>query len=193
MAARPKAHNETQAKEFERLDNQFKETEANLKNVTQDELNKAPRMEHEPQTKIAAKDQDKVQDLYLKPSVTFGSKEKFNEKFRDDYNFAKEYVYFIAENFEIIGETIEIWTKPFPGCPAEFWKVPVNKPLYGPRYLAEQIKKCNYHRLVMKDVNTGVAREGTFFGQMAADTTIPRLDARPATTKRSVFMGASSF
>jgi len=63
-------------------------------------------------------------------------------------NFQKEYVQFIAENKEIIGETIEIWTRPFGGMPAEFWKVPVNKPVWGPRYLAEQIKRCYY--LVIK-------------------------------------------
>ena len=96
----------------------------------------------EPQTKISQSDIAKSKDVYLKPAKTIGSKERFNEKFREDYNFSKEYVQFIAENKECIGETTELWTKPYPGLPAEFWQVPSNKPVWGPRYLAERIKGC---------------------------------------------------
>jgi len=33
--------------------------------------------------------------------------------------------------------------KPFPGMPAEEWAIPTNKPINGPRYVAEQIKKMH--------------------------------------------------
>ena len=108
--------------------------------------------------------------------------------------FSKEYVHFIAENKEIIGEAIELWTKPYAGLPAEYWRVPVNKPVWGPRYLAEQIKSKFYHRLVMQqNVVTGGDHMGQYYGSMAVDTTVQRLDAYPVTSKKSVFMGANSF
>lgn len=45
----------------------------------------------------------------------------------------------------------------------------------------------------MKDTVTERGAVGNFFGTMAADTTVQRLDAHPVNDKRSVFMGASSF
>jgi len=121
------------------------------------------------------------------------SPDKFNETFRENHNFIKEYVSFIAENREIIGEMIEIWTRPMGGMPAEFWKVPVNKKVYGPRYLAEQIKKCYYHRLVMQNIVTENNHAGQMYGTMVADSTIQRLDAIPVGDKKSVFLGVSGF
>jgi hypothetical protein len=100
----------------------------------------------------------------------------------------------IAENKEIIGETIEIWTRPYGGMPAEFWKVPCNKPVWGPRYLAEQIKRAHYHRLTMQENRiVGSDGMGQYFGSMAVDSTIQRLDAMPVSTRKSLFMGSSSF
>ncbi len=174
------------AKQFESFDNQIKE-------MTMDRMNEAPKLDQEQQTKIAQSDIEKMKDVYLKPFKTIGSKEKFNEKFRDDYNFAKEYVNFIAENKEIIGETIEMWTKAFPGMPAEFWKIPVNKPIWAPRYVAEQIKGRKYHRLVMQDNVTHREGHGQFYGSLAVDTSVQRLDAIPTTGRKSIFMGANSF
>ena len=123
------------------------------------------------------------------------SKDKFNEKFRESYNFQKEFVCFEAENHEIIGEEIDIWTRPFGGMAAEEWKVPVNIPVWGPRYLAEQIKRKSYHRLVMKENQiTGSDQKGhQYFGSMAADSTIQRLDARPVSQRKSVFISDKGF
>jgi len=75
--------------------------------------------------------------------------------------------------------------------PAEEWKVPVNKPLWAPRYVAERIKGCKYHRLVMQQsTSTSADGMGQYYGSMVADTTIQRLDAIPMSTRKSVFMGA---
>ncbi len=180
--------------ELEKLENQFNAQQDSLKSLSLDKMNEAPLKEIEPQTKLAQSEIEKSKEIYLKPSRTISSKESFNEKWRSDYNFSKEYVQFIAENKEIIGETIEIWTKSFPGIPAEFWKVPVNKPIWGPRYLAERIRDCKHHRLVMQQ-NTITSSDGMgqYYGTMAVDTTIERLTAIPVSTKKSVFMGAHSF
>ena len=178
-------------KETEKLSNQFDEFDKSVKNLTMDEMNKSPVLETEPQTKISQKDLEKSPDIYLKPEKTIGCKEKFNEKFREEYNFKKEYVQFIAEHKEIIGETIECWTKAFPGVSAEFWKVPVNKPVWGPRYLAEQLHSRGYHRLVMDESTiVGSDSNAKYYGRMVAKNFIHRLDAQPVSNKKSIFMGA---
>jgi hypothetical protein len=88
---------------------------------------------------------------------------------------------------------IEIWTRPYGGVPAEFWKVPVNKPIWGPRHLAEQIKRCSYHRLSMQNTTTNSDGVGQYYGSLAVDSTIQRLDARPVSTRKSIFMGSKNF
>jgi len=182
-------------KELEQAEKQFEEFDAQVKEMTMDRMNAAPKNEVEPQTKLAQSEIEKCKDIYLKPKRTIGCKEKFNEKFRDKYNFDKEYVHFIAENHEIIGETIDLWSRPYPGMPAEEWSIPTNKPVWAPRYVAEQIKRKSYHRLKMEENRTtGSDGLGTYYGTMAVDTTIPRLDVRPAQlAKKSIFMGATSF
>lgn len=180
-------------KELDKAQEQFDEFDKNIKEMTLDRMNAAPKEEVEPQTKIASRDLQKANNIYLKPEkiISCSPKDKFNERFRDKYNFDKEYVQFIAENKEIIGETIELWTRPYGGMPAEFWKVPVNKPVWGPRYLAERIKGCRYHRLVMQqNVATGADGMGQYYGAMAVDTAVQRLDAMPVSSQRSIFMGA---
>lgn len=181
----------TAEKELDKAQEQFQAFDENVKSMTMDRMNQAPKEEAEPQHKMSTREQQAAPDFYLKPAKTISGSGKFNEKFREDYNFQKEFVQFIAENREI-GSLIEIWTRPFPGMPAEFWEVPCNKPVWGPRYLAEQIKSKSYHRLVMQEnVITQEVGVGRMYGQLAADTTIQRLDARPVSSRKSLFMGVS--
>lgn len=190
---KPKVALGSAQKELDKAQEQFDQYEKNIKDLTLDRMNAAPMEESEMQTKLSSRQIADAKDIYLKPFKTIQSREKFNEKFREEYNFAKEYVYIIAENKEIIGETIEKWTKPFPGMPAEFWQIPVNKPIWVPRYVAEELKRCFYHRLRTEDVGTSSDGVGKYYGTMVVDTTIPRLDAHPVTKRKSIFMGASSF
>lgn len=176
MAKRP----DIKETEMQKLEGQFQTFEDSMKELTQERMNEAPKMEMEQQTKLSSQQIAKSKDFYIKPSKTVGSKEKFNERFREEYEYKKEYVRFIAENKEIIGESIPVWTKPYPGMPAEEWMVPVNKPIWGPRYLAEQIKRKYYHRLVMKEDVISQDSTGSMYGRMVSDSTIPRLDAYPA-------------
>ncbi len=190
---RPKV-NSLGDKELNKAEEKFKEFDENIQEMTLDRMNAAPKLEQEPQTKIAQKDLDKCKDIYLKPIRTVGSRESFNEKYREDYNFKKEYVYFTAENKEIIGDALDFWTKPFAGMPAEEWKVPVNTPLWAPRYVAEQIKGCKYHILKMSQTqSTGADGMGQYYGSMAVQNTVQRLDAIPMEKRRSVFMGSNAF
>ena len=189
MIERPKVKPEHE-KELDKVQKNFEAFDKEIKEKTVDRMNQAPKLEFEPQTKISQSEIAKSHDIYLKPSKAIMCKNKFNEDFRDQYNFEKEYVQFIAENIEIQGETIELWTKRFPGQPAEFWQIPVNKPVWAPRYVAEQITRCTYHRLVMQDKPTSVEGGMTYYGSMTVDKTVNRLDARPVSSRKSIFMGA---
>jgi hypothetical protein len=193
MSRKPNLPTESE-KEIEKLEKQFDAFDQNIKEMSFDRMNAAKKEDNEPQTKISSMDLEKSKDFYLKPKRSIFSKEKFNEKFREDYNFAKEYVRFIAENKEIIGETINMWTKPFPGLPAEEWEIPTNKPIFGPRYLAEQITKCKYHKFVMQQHQvTGTDGVGQYYGSMVLDTIVNRLDAIPVSERKSIFMGSNAF
>ena len=191
VARKPKNLNSSAEKELDNAQKQFDKFENEIKDLTLDRMNQAPKIEADQQTQISRSEIQKKPDHYLKPKRTIGSREKFNERFREDYNFKREYVQFIAENKEIIGESIPMWTKPFPGVPAEEWEVPVNKPIWGPRYLAEQIKGCKYHKLSMQNSMTNSDGIGQFYGSMVVDNTIQRLDAIPVSQHKSVFVGAS--
>lgn len=200
---RPKVSNSASQRELDKVQVQLDAFEDQVKDLTLDRMNMAPKEEKEPQTNLSSSQIDKSKEIYLKPKKSIGpgvepksgKREQFNENFRDQWNFAKEYVQFIAENKEIIGESIQdIWTKPFPGVNCESWDVPVNKPVWGPRYLAEQIKRCSYHRLTMQE-NRVVSTDGMgqYYGGMAIDSTVQRLDAHPVSTRKSIFMGAANF
>jgi hypothetical protein len=191
---RPKVNSAGQ-KELDKAEAQFESFDNQVKEMTLDRMNKAPLKESEPQRKVSDN------EIYLKPHRSFppgvnpktGEREKFNEKFRAEYEFQMENVRFIAQNNEIIGETIEFDLKKFPGTPITSWKVPVNKPVWAPRMVAERIKGCKHHKLIMQDRSTGYDDMGQYYGTMAVDTTVQRLDAFPAVESKSVFMGATNF
>lgn len=189
-----KSENSLVEKELEKAEQNFKAFDDSIKEMTLDRSNEAPKKEMEQQTKLSSSDIEKKNEIYLKPKRTISSKEKFNEKFREDYNFAKEYVNFIAENKENIGETITMWSKPFPGMPAEEWEIPANKPIWAPRYIADQLKSRSYHRFIMQDIaSSGEVKSAQYYNTIAVDTTIQRLDAHPVSTRKSIFMGSNKF
>lgn len=190
---KPKTSSDYAQTELDKAEKQFNEFDKSVKELTMDRMNAAPKEESEPETKISTRQAQNAKDVYLKPKRSIGAKDKFNEKFREKYEFDKQYVKFIAENKEITGETIDIWTRPYGGMPAEWWEVPCNKPVWGPRYLAEQIKRKFYHRLVMQQTPTEHTGVGTMYGSMAVDTTVPRLDAHPVSERKSIFMGSTTF
>ncbi len=181
-------------RELEKAEKQFEKFDNEVKAMTLDRLNQTAKQEREEQTKLSQNQIEKSKEIYLKPKKSIGCKEKFNEKYRSQYDFDREYVHFIAENHEVIGETIDLWTRPYAGMPAEEWDVPVNVPVWAPRYVAEQIKRKFYHVLKMDETKTvGSDGQGQYYGRMAVDTCVPRLDARPVSRNKSIFMGAGGF
>lgn len=176
MADKPKSL----SKELERADEQFKAFDDQVKSLTVDEVAKATLHETEPQTKLSDREANKMDAPVIKPSRTMSCKNKFNERFRAEYEEDRQLVKCIAENNEVKGETIELWTKFYPGVPAEFWQVPVGKPVYLPKYVAKRLSECEYHRFVMEDsINTGTDGMGTYHGALAVKETRRRLDCRP--------------
>ena len=195
VAEKPKVAGSLAEKEIDKAAAQFDKFDENVKSLTLDRMNaEAKKPDTDPIAPIAQVDLQKNNDIYLKPRRSIGSREKFNERFRKEYEFMSEYVNFKAFNNEIVGEAIEFWTKPFPGMPAQEWVVPVSKPVWAPRFVAEKLKRSTYHRLVM-DETKKVSDDGRVaeYGQMEVDTTIQRLDALPVSKQRSIFMGANSF
>jgi|SRR5215469_1348628 len=192
MTERPKVKSSSE-KELDKAEEQFKAFEKNIHDLNVDTLNQAPKLDLEPSNRLSQQEISESRDIYLKPYRSISSREKFNEDYRSEFNFKKEYVYFIAENHEVIGEDIDLWTKPFAGMPAEEWKVPTNKPIWAPRYVAERIKECKYHVMAMAEKTTNADSNTQFYGQMVVQNTKQRLDALPATKQRSIFMGAGVF
>ncbi len=191
MVDKPAPRSSLGEKELDKAEKHFEEFDANVRSLTLDRMNMAPKAEQDTQSKVSQNDLSKTTDVYLKPFRSIASREKFNENYRKEYEYASEYVNFIAENKMIIGEIIEMWTKPFAGMPAQEWKIPVNKPIWAPRYVAEQIKRAKYHILSMRDtVTNGLDQMGQYYGSMAVDSTVQRLDAHPIGGSKSIFMGA---
>lgn len=197
---KPKVNSEGQ-RELDKAIQQFDAFDSQVKEMTLDRMNQAPVKEVDQQTKMSQEELAKSKEIYLKPKRSFppgvnpktGEREKFNEKFRAEYEFQKEYVRFIAQNNEIIGESIEFDLKKFPGTNVESWVVPVNKPVWAPRMVAERIKGSKYHKLTMQDNVRSSDGTAQYYGTMAVENTIQRLDAQPAPERRSVFTGQSSF
>lgn len=183
--------NSSGEKELTKVEGQIKEFNDSVNKLTVDAMNQAPLNLVEPQTNLSKNQLQNAKEIYLKPHKSIGSREKFNEDYRKEYEEAKQYVHFIAENKEVIGEDIDLWTKPFAGMPAEWWKVPVNKPIHAPRYVAEQIKRCRYHKMVMRDAVTNGDGNVQYYGAMAVDSTEQRLDAHPVNETKSIFMSSS--
>jgi len=177
----PKVNSEGQ-KELAKTAEQFEAFDEKVKSMTLDRMNKAPLEDFEPQTKMSTREQNKADALYIKPIRSINSRERFDEKQRAAHTEAWRYVKCIVENYEIIGEPIEVWTKKFPGDSYHFWKVPVNKPIYIPKLLAEQLSQCRYHRLTMEPSSNQVSnvdQMGTYVGTVVVDSVKQRIDCKP--------------
>jgi len=189
-------HNKTPARKpkanVSPIQDQLAALEADMLGTTMDSMTGAPRKESEPQYKIAQQD---INDssMYLKPVKMHASREPFNEKFRDSYEFDKKYVQMIAQHNECKGDSIDMWCKPYPGVPATEWIVPVGVPVYVPRFVAEQIKRKFYHTLKMETKPIGDTQHGTYYGAITVKETVNRIDCQPCTNRKSLFFSEEDF
>lgn len=189
MAGKPNLNSPSAQKELDKVEEQFDVQEQEIKSLNLDRV--LPSKENYPEHQISSKEIEKSPDIYIKPKRSFPSREKFNEKFRDQYNRAKEYVHYTVQHEEIKGENVDFWTKPFPGVPAEEWSIPSGKAVWIPRYVADHLENnCTYHRLRTQDRPTSVEGGMTYFGSMVVDELIYRISARPVSTRRTISMGS---
>lgn len=185
MARMPSVNSEGQ-KELEKVSEQFD----NYKSEVDTLLEKRNVTGEAPEHQISQKEIEKSTDVYIKPNRVIMSKEKFNEKFRDQYNQAKEYVHYTVEHHECKGDAVEMWTKPYPGVPAEFWIIPTSKAVWVPKYVMDKLEHgCTYRRLKTVDRNYSQDHMGTqYFGQLVQDEVNYRISARPVSTRKSFSM-----
>lgn len=166
-------------KEIDRLDAEFNAKQQQMSSLSQDEMNKAPIAETEHQTKLSKQEVKQYDAPEIKPSQTIPGIGKRKPEQDNLRRRAWELVKVVAENCEVIGEKIELWHKaPFSGEPCTFWQIPVNKPIYIPRFLADHLMTRNYHRLVMQETPVENNQYGQVIGQMIASETRRRLDCR---------------
>ncbi len=125
-------------------------------------LNKeVPLEEKDPYTKLSRREMDLADAPYITPvrEISRPNVAQYGEKGKFHYNSAHDkrredgwkYIKVTVDNYEAIGQTIEM-TSALWGCePAYLWHVPVNRPIWIPLFLAKMIKGCRYHEIVMKD------------------------------------------
>lgn len=192
---RPRLNAEGQ-KELDKVEEQIESIESQVQSTTFDQTRAAPKHEAEPQTKLAQSEIEKSKEIYLKPKRSLppgvnpktGEKEKFNEKLRDEYNYQKEYVEFTAENHEVIGESIDLWVKKFPGTCTEEWIIPTNKPVWAPRYVRERIEDCGY--TVFKASQSLHSDNGiSYTGYLEVQERKNRLSTKDVSKKKNIYMG----
>lgn len=151
-----------------------------MKSLNVDDIQTAPIKEEDPQTKISKKAIDDLDAPKIRPSKTFAPIDKPRPEHDSLRKRAWEYVKVIAENKEVIGETIQSWYKPpISGEACHFWEVPVNTPVYIPRMLAEHLATRIYPRHKMVDRATRGLGHGEIMQVMVVEETLRRLDCRP--------------
>lgn len=186
--ARPRLDSEGQV-ELDKLDDQIESTMKENKEIMEN-VSKIKTEERAPQREMSQWEKENAKEIHLKPTRSIADRVKFDEKWRKDFNFDMEEVCFMAENHEVIGEDITLWTKKYPGQPAQEWCIPVNKPVWGPRLLAEQLLNCKYSVFVQKDTaQLGNDYAGSYHGTIAVEKRVERLTARPVTQQKSLFSG----
>lgn len=84
---RPKVNSESQ-KELDRVHDHFQSFDTEVKQMTLDQMNKAPVMETEDHTKMSQREINKYNAPVIKPLRQINSKEPFNETYRKEYERA---------------------------------------------------------------------------------------------------------
>lgn len=167
-------------KEVDRLDAEFQAKSHQMSNLTQEEISKAPVKEVEPKTNLSRAQIQEIDAPKIVPTMSKranGKKKPEQDALR---RRAWEYVKVICENNEILQEPLQFWHKPMiAGEDCNYWQIPVGRPVYIPRHLAEHIRSRKYHRLIMQEEMTVERNQfGEMKGKMVATETRQRLDCR---------------
>jgi hypothetical protein len=120
-----------------------------------------PLEEKDPYTKLSKREMELADAPYITPvrEQARPNIAKYGDAGKSHYNTNHDklreeswkYIKVTVDNYESIGQTIEMWSATW-GCePGYLWHVPVNRPIRIPVFLAKQIKSCRYHEIVMRD------------------------------------------
>lgn len=169
-------------KEVDRVDAEFKSTTDANANLTQDVLSKAPVKELVPDPFAPKRQLLSAEVPRIVPTFSRGPNGKKKPEQESLRKRAWEYVKVVCSNMEVAGEQIEFWHKPpISGEDCNFWQVPVNRPVWIPRHVAEHIKSRKYHRLMMQEeITVESSGYGEFKGKMVASHSLQRLDCTSA-------------
>lgn len=152
--SRPRTSHGSTERELDRVEEQISSYEEKINSLEPASLTTDKPIETAPQTQISKKQIEMTDAPWIRPSKTFSSRAKPLPQLEADRKRAWEYVKVIAENKEIQGEMIEFWLLKFPGDSHCYWQVPVNRPIYVPRMVAEHLASRNYTRWRMRDPNS---------------------------------------
>jgi hypothetical protein len=194
MVEKPKPTSSLAEKELNKVEKQLEEFDDQVKSLTLDRMNCAPKLEKDRDSARSQQEISNSKTIYLKPVRSISSREKFNENYREEYEKVKKYVEFEAKHNEIKGEKLELWTKPFAGMPAEFWNVPVGVSVSAPQYVKNRIDECYYHKLSMQqNVSNGTDGMGEYYGSMVVDNVVQRLETLNIKKNPRIYMGSRNF
>lgn len=152
--------------------------QAEMSALTQDAMQDAPLHETEAQTQMSKREIEAYDAPLIKPTRSMPSSGKSLEKEKKMREDGWKYIKVIAENNEVNGEMIEFWLKKFAGDPVNFWQVPVNKPVYLPRHVAEHLSNRKYHVFKMQDRPMHEVQFGEPASKLVCQETRRRLDCR---------------
>ena len=147
-----------------KIEQELDKVEGQIANIQENILSASPAAI---EAKAPEPSNDRIWDLSYRefkaadaPKITytrmFAPASKPNPRCEAERKRGWEYVKCQCENFEIIGEKIEMWLCKWPGDPYTYWEIPVGKPIYLPRWVAEHLSTREYRRLVMSDRNTSL-------------------------------------
>ncbi|HEX5553450.1 MAG TPA: hypothetical protein VFX43_09400 [Chitinophagaceae bacterium] len=146
--------------------------------LTQDAMQSAPLHEVEAQTKMTKKQVEEYDAPVIRATKSMPSTGKALPQEAQAREDGWKYIKCIAENNEVVGEMIEFWYKKFSGDPIYFWQVPVNKPIYLPKHVAQHISDRKYHVMKMQSKPIHEVAFGEPMDRLVCQETRRRLDCR---------------
>ena len=180
--AKPENISPEMRKEVEKIDLQMDATQANLAQINVD--TKPDIFQERKETPLTQKELHSDAP-YIKPSRRMAAVSKPKPEQEKLRKAAWEYIKCIVENYELRSESVDFWyTPPLSGEDTCEWIVPVNRPIYLPRMVAEHLATRSYNRIVMQDASHKFSGESRMGAQITPTELIAverrrRIDCRP--------------
>lgn len=149
-----------------------------MSKITMDAVAGVPLAETDVQTKMTKKQIEEYDAPVIKPSKSMPSTGKPLDKEKAMREDGWKYIKVIAENNEVVGERVDFWHKKFAGDPIYYWEIPVNKPIYVPKHIAQHLSERKYHVFKMQDRSREGLQHGDYAQSLICQETRRRIDCR---------------